>query len=277
MTTLERFSKLSPGWLLELFVAGNLGFLAIDVYVAHAVNSFRSRPEWIPVLFSLVAPLALARGLWINRLRASPRGIAGSIVGYAAIVVGVAGLLFHLSNAFFELQTIKSLVYTAPFAAPLSYVGLGLLLVLNRRIDDRGAEWARWVVFLAMAGFVGNVALSLADHAQNGLFSAVEWVPVISASYASTFLLVALNTKSRSFLWACVGLQLAQIVVGIVGFTLHLRSNLSHGTAPVLDRFLFGAPIFAPLLFADLAVLAAIGLLNSLRVQRDSREPGALT
>lgn len=262
MPTLDWLKRLSPGWLIELFVASNLGFLALDVWLAHAVNSFRSRAEWIPVCFSLAAPLALLPGLWSSGPRKNPRGVLGTVVGWFSVLVGVAGLVFHLDNAFFELQTLKSLVYTAPFAAPLSYVGLGLLLILNRRADDRSDAWARWVVFLAMAGFVGNFGLSLADHAQNGLFSPFEWLAVVSAAYASTFLAVGLFSRHRQFLVICLWLQLLQTFVGIAGFGFHISADLRHATAPLLDRMVFGAPVFAPLLYADLALLASLGLAN---------------
>src|SRR4029453_11454662 len=76
----------------------------------------------------------LARGL----------GLAG---GGGGIAVGVAGVLPHLESAFFEEQTLKNLVYTAPFAAPLAYTGIGFLLLLNRMVDARTVDWARWVIF----------------------------------------------------------------------------------------------------------------------------------
>jgi hypothetical protein len=211
--------------------------------------------------------------LWITRIGQNPRGTLGALVGYLSILVGICGLIYHLGNAFFELQTLKSLVYTAPFAAPLSYVGLGLLLVLNRRSNDQGEEWARWVVFLAMGGFMGNIALSLADHAQNGFFSWAEWIPVVSASYASAFLLFALYSGQRAFLIASLWVQLAQGLVGISGFALHLAANLAHSQFPLRDRIIYGAPLFAPLLFVDLAALATIGLVRCLRLCNDSREP----
>ncbi len=50
-------------WLVEWFAAGNLGFLALDVYLAHSVNEFRHPAEWVPVVFSALAPLLLLPGL----------------------------------------------------------------------------------------------------------------------------------------------------------------------------------------------------------------------
>ena len=262
---LRKIFSLSPGWLVELFVASNLGFLALDVYLAHSINAFRSKAEWIPIVFSLIAPVALIPGLFAGKRRFGWAGIIGSMVGFVSVIVGVSGLVFHLNNAFFELQTLKSLVYTAPFAAPLAYVGVGLLLILNRMVDETQEQWACWVIFLAMAGFVGNFALSLADHAQNGLLSPMEWLPVIAASYAAAFLLVSLLTRSRSFLVGCLWLQLTQVMVGLAGFGLHLQADMSGAAVPLRERMLYRAPVFAPLLFADLAALAALGLAFRLR------------
>src|SRR5262245_64192341 len=58
------------------------------------------------------------------------RGL-GLAVGWGSVAVGIAGMLFHLDSAFFEAQTLKNLVYTAPFAAPLAYAGLGFLILLR--------------------------------------------------------------------------------------------------------------------------------------------------
>ena len=45
---------------LELFVTVNLAFLAFDIYIAHSVNQFRHAAEYIPLYYSIAAPLALA-------------------------------------------------------------------------------------------------------------------------------------------------------------------------------------------------------------------------
>jgi hypothetical protein len=173
----------------------------------------------------------------------------------------VAGLLWHLNADFFQQETIKNLVYTAPFAAPLAYTGLGLLLILNRMVDSRSMEWARWVVLLAAGGFIGNFVLSLADHAQNGFFYPSEWIGVVSAAVAVGFLVAIVVTYDNPRLVTMnVALMVIQIVVGLLGFYLHVRGNLRNQADSLWDTFIYGAPIFAPLLFADLALLAVLGL-----------------
>ncbi len=158
--------------VLDTFVLSNYAFLILDVYLAHLVNRFRHAAEWIPVGFSVAAVLVLAPALLL-RLRGRGPSFAyhaGVVVGYASVAVGLAGVLYHLDSQFFSQWTIQSLVYTAPFAAPVAYAGLGFLLLVNRMVPSRDVEWSQWVVFFAFGGFVGNFGLSLADHAMNGFF-----------------------------------------------------------------------------------------------------------
>ena len=246
------------GWLVEIFALFNLAFLAVDVYMAHSANEFAVELEWVPVVFSAVAPLllipAVVRRTW-------SRGLGwwtGLVVGAGSVLIGVAGMLLHLESTFFVHRTLESLVYAAPFVAPLSYAGIGLLLILNR-IEH--ADWGRWVVFLAFAGFVGNFGLSLLDHAQNGFFDPAEWIPVVAAGFGAAFLGVsAAADRDRTILEWTLGVMGIQVVVGLLGFGLHLAASLGDTGPTLWYKLIYGAPIFAPLLFPNLALLAAIGL-----------------
>ncbi len=189
-------------------------------------------------------------------------------VGWGSVAVGIAGALLHLDSAFFEEQTLKNLVYTAPFAAPLAYTGLGLLLLLNRMIDSRTVDWARWVVLLALGGFAGNFVLALADHAQNGFFRPSEWIGVVASAWAvSSLCAVLVVSDNRPLLRLALAVMGAQVGVGLLGFYLHAMADLRSPSASVWDRFLYGAPLFAPMLFADLAMLAALGIWGVARTQ----------
>src|SRR5690625_7429714 len=67
----------------------------------------------------------------------------GLTIGWASIAIGIAGLLWHLQSTFFRAATLKNLVYSAPFIAPLAYTGIGLLLLTNRTIHHRTRSWNR--------------------------------------------------------------------------------------------------------------------------------------
>jgi len=257
---------------VELFALSNIAFLAVDIFLAHSVNAFHEPAEWAPIAFSLAATPLLALATLLDGLTPSPfsgaapwrRRVArwlGLAVGWGAVAVGVAGLLFHLESQFFKEQTLKNLVYTAPFAAPLAYTGVGLLILLNRMVDARETAWGRWVLLLALGGFVGNFVLTLADHAQNGFHHPTEWLAVGAAAFGVGGLFAALLIfDNRPLLWLCAGLMLVEVVVGVVGAFYHARGNLSSPAPGLWEKFLYGAPAFAPLLFADLALLALLAL-----------------
>ena len=104
-----------------------------------------------------------------------PRGAVwrdlGHLVGWLAVAIGLAGVILHLDSHFFYERTIKSLVYAAPFAAPLAYTGLGLLLVMNRMVAADSREWPLWVLLMALGGFVGNFLFSLTGSCPERLLS----------------------------------------------------------------------------------------------------------
>lgn len=239
------------------------------------MNGFAEPVEWAPIVVSAVAtPLLLPGALGATR---AAFAIIDKVIAWGAIVLGAVGMVFHLESSFFAAETLHNLVYSAPFVAPLSYVGVGLLLLLVRSEEAASPELGRWVVFLALGGFVGNFALSVLDHAQNGFFHPSEWVPVGAAALAIGFLSMVLVRPSRPLLWTSAVTMLVEVVVGIAGFGLHVVANVKHDSAPFLDRFVFGAPAFAPLLFANVALLACIGLWaqSSVAVAPASSSPRA--
>ena len=252
-------------YLLELFAFTNLAFLALDIYVAHMVNAFAYKAEWLPFIFSIVGPILLLPSIIGSDPRAALARWPGLIVGGMSILLGVLGLYFHLESHFFNSQTIASLVYTAPFVAPLAYTGVGFLLLLNRMVEPDSIDWGRWVVILALGGFIGNFLLSLFDHAQNGFFHIEEWIPVLSSAFAVTFLLVLCSgVFQRNYLRWCLGVMGLQFLVGSLGFYYHFSANLVGGSKSAMDNFIYGAPAFAPLLFVNLSLLAALGIWSIL-------------
>jgi hypothetical protein len=250
-----------PQLWAEAFAIVNIGFLTFDIYLAHSVNSFRSRAEFIPLYFSAIAPLFLLLALALRGR--SPRfwKWTGLVIGGAAILVGLTGVILHLESHFFYERTIRSLTYSAPFAAPLAYAGLGFLLVLNRMVDPDTLEWAQWVLLLTLGGFVGNFIFSLTDHAENGFFYPLEWVAVVASAIAVGILTVPLVTRvSREFLNLVAAILLLEAVIGTWGFILHAEGNLRGPSVHPFDNFIYGAPPMAPLLFPNLMVLGMIAV-----------------
>ncbi|HEY2471878.1 MAG TPA: hypothetical protein VGI45_29100 [Terracidiphilus sp.] len=267
----------NPALWVELFVTVNLAILAGDIVIAHSVNHFGKPAEYIPLYVSIAAPIVLVVMIALRWLGGfySPWRDMGYLVSWLSILVGLAGVLYHLESSFFLDRTLKSLTYAAPFAAPLAYTGLGFLLLVNRMVPVRGAEWARWVILLALGGFFGNFVLSLTDHASNGFFARTEWIPVISSAFATGFLIVPLIMRvTRRFLDLCLVVMIAQALVGILGFWFHMQANLVEPGHTLWEKLVNGAPPMAPLLFPNLVGLALMGLWG-LTPHLEETAPGA--
>jgi hypothetical protein len=277
--------SVDPLVLVELFAVANIAFLAVDIGIAHAINAFANRAEWVPVAFSLTATPALLAAMAMGGIRPALAGSEGTgsrgvrrraarrlglAVGAGSVAVGVAGLLLHLESQFFREATLKNLVYTAPFVAPLAYAGVGLLLLLDRMVDARTIEWARWVALLALGGFVGNFVLCVCDHAQNGFFRPEEWVGVVAAAATGVLAAVLSVYDNRPLLGLGFGVMLVQVAVGLLGAYWHVRADLDQLLGTPWQKFLYGAPAFAPLLFADLAALAILALWALARAVPDA-------
>jgi len=248
--------------LVELFVVFNFGGLILDIALAHSENQFRHPAEYVPLYFSIVATVTLAALLPLRRRRPDVWRDVGYLVGWVAIATGLAGVILHLDSQFFYERTIRSLTYAAPFAAPLAYTGLGLVLLVNRIVAPATREWAEWLLLLALGGFAGNFVFSLTDHAMNGFFNPIEWLPVVSSAAAIGFLVVPFMIEvRRPYLLVCAAVLACQAAVGMLGFLLHAAADLRAPGVTLLERILSGAPPMAPLLFPNLVILAALALL----------------
>jgi hypothetical protein len=246
---------------IEVFVLFNFAGLVLDIFLAHSQNQFRRQSEYVPLIFSLVAAMTMTILIVLRPRLPRVWLAAGHVIGWLAIVVGLAGVVLHLDSQFFHDRTIRSLTYAAPFAAPLAYTGLGLLLIANRLVTPNTREWADWMLFLALGGFLGNFVFSLTDHAQNGFFNPFEWLPVVTSALAVGFLLVPFMTRvDVAYLKVCAVVLAGQAVVGLAGFTFHAAADFRQPGASLFEKVLSGAPPMAPLLFPNLVVLGAIAL-----------------
>jgi len=170
-------------------------------------------------------------------------------------------VILHLDSRFFYERTIRSLTYAAPFAAPLAYTGLGLLLIANRLVDPDAREWSEWMLLLALGGFVGNFVFSLTDHAQNGFYHPAEWIPVVASACAIGCLIVPfLVDVLAAYLRLSVAVLAGEALVGLLGFVLHAFADVRQFAPTAFEKILSGAPPMAPLLFVNLSILAAIAV-----------------
>jgi hypothetical protein len=86
-------------------------------------------------------------------------------------------------------------------------------------------------------------------------------ISLAASAFAASFLLIAvIHPQKIWFLKWCVATMVSQVIVGLPGFALHLIANFTGPAANLITNLIYGAPIFAPLLFPNLAILAAIGI-----------------
>jgi hypothetical protein len=136
-----------------------------------------------------------------------------------------------------------------------------LLLIVNRMVDVQSTEWAYWVLLFALGGFFGNFVFSLTDHAVNGFFRPIEWLPVVSSAFAVSFLLVPFVIRvEQRFLLLCAAILILQAMVGVLGFVFHVAADLNGPSLRLFENIVHGAPPFAPLLFPNLVLLSLIAL-----------------
>jgi hypothetical protein len=251
---------------LIAFAAANLVFLLLDVAIAHSAF-YRSRAELIPLFVSGVGgPIALLVAL-VPR-SAWSRGLLW-IAAAAALATGVTGLVLHVGAESLMRPTLQRLVYSAPVVAPLSYTGLGLLLLAAEHAREE-LQRARWVALLTGLGLLGNFALCLVDHAQNGFWAKIEWLSVAAGALGGLAFVTAaamreMRVNERMFLWIVLALMAG---TGVLGAALHLRAVLESTAPSLLQRVQYGAPVFAPLLYVDLAALGAMALLGRVSPSR---------
>ena len=108
---------------------------------------------------------------------------------------------------------------------------------------------------------LGNFILALADHAQNGFFHRTEWIPVYASAVMLGVLVALLSGKSSTgFVFFAAMVVVLHAVVGVLGFVFHGLANFDGVSSSLWDNTVYGAPLFAPLLLANISLLIGISL-----------------
>ena len=263
---------------VELFALSNVAFLAADIALAHAVNAFAHPAEYVPVAFSLVAPAVLVAAMALGGLRAgagrrgrAPAGWrAGSGWPWGGARSRSGSPACYSTSTARSSTSRRSRTWCTPPRSPRRWPTRGsgscssstVWWIRGRSTGHAGSSCSH------SGGFAGNFVLTLADHAQNGFFRPSEWIGVIASAWAvSSLCAVLVVYDNRPLLGLALVVMAAQVGVGMLGFYLHVMADLRSPAGPLWDRILYGAPLFAPLLFADLAMLAALALWAVARTQ----------
>ncbi len=277
---------LSRDQIMLLMAAINEIFLGIDIYLAHNISGTIVPREWIPIIFGPVAGgLLLFAGLVAIKQRPLATLIA-TLVLLGSIIVGLLGAYFHviratLPNAAPEEQfTVRLLVWGPPILGPLMFALTGLLGISAAYVEDppdsgrlrllgnRTLQMpyskTRAYFFIVSLGCLSTVISSVLDHARTHFENDWLWLPTAVGVFATivAFMLGYLNRPHRWDLLIYTASMLLLILVGLVGAVLHIDDNLTTRGTFVAERFIRGAPILAPLLFANMGSLGLFVLLD---------------
>ena len=285
----ERLRRLplSRDQLMLLMAAVNLIFIGLETYLAHVINGTIVPREWIPIIFGPVAGVALLVAGLIALRRRDLAIILANVVLLAAIVVGVLGAYFHVvrgslpSGPIGQRFTLELMVWAPPVLAPMSFALVGILgisaaweedppdsgtLVFfgDRRLHLPYSK-TRAYFFMVSMGILIALVSSVFDHARTGFDNPWLWVPTITGAFGAVVaaLMGALDRLSRNDVLVYAGTMILLILVGVIGAALHVNADLTEQTVIVPERFLRGAPVLAPMLFANMGLLGLLALLPS--------------
>jgi glucan phosphoethanolaminetransferase (alkaline phosphatase superfamily) len=285
---LERLRRvpLTRDQLMLLMAAINALFLAFDHYLAHSISGTIVPREWIPIVFEpLAGGLLLLGGLVALRNRPVAT-VIGTVTLLASMGVGFLGVYFHLVRAILpaapagEQIQLNLLFWAPPILGPifLAFVGMvgisavwiedppdsGVLILLAGRRIRMPYSKTRAYFFLVGMGVLAATLSSVLDHARTHFENPWQWVP-IAAGVLGTVVAVTLGAVEKRRLpdlLTYAGAMLLLMVVGATGAVLHVETNLSVGNSIVLERFIRGAPLMAPLLFANMGLLGLLVLFD---------------
>lgn len=282
----KKLLPLSRDQLMLLMAAINLLFLAIDIYLAHNLNGTIRPREWIPIIFGLSAGiLLLAAGLVAFRWRRAA-SVTASIVLVTSIIVGLLGAYFHVVRAIRpaaplgERITIPLLVWAPPIVGPLIFSLVGLWGVSAAWIEDPADSGAlrflgntrvrlpfsktRAYLFMVSLGTLATLLSSVLDHGRAQFDNPWLWPPIVVGVFCTvvTFGLALIDRPTRVDVGVYFTAMALLIVIGLIGFFLHIQFDLTSQNAIVPERFLRGAPFLAPMLFANMGLVGLISILN---------------
>jgi hypothetical protein len=272
--------------LMLLMAAINQLFLSLDIYLAHHLNGQLSRNEWIPIGFGVIAGVALLLAGLIALRRRPLATILANLIFISSVVVGVLGMYFHISRTSLPGSPISTpeavgiLIFAPPILGPSVFILVAVLgisaawietptdsgrlqLLGNRRVQMPYSK-TRAYFFIVGIGILITLISSVLDHARINFENPWVWLPAMGGIFAAVVAVTlgVIEKPSRTDLMTYTAAMVMLLVMGGVGFLLHLNSNLVAQGTIIIERFLRGSPALAPLLFANMGLLGLLVLLD---------------
>jgi len=286
---LRRIKKLpfTRDQAILLIAAINELFMGLDTYLAHGLNGTIRWNEWIPIVFGSAAGIVLLFAGLLATKKRDLASILATLVFFSSIIVGFLGSYFHLARggiqtygALAERLNISFLIWAPPGMAPLAFVLVGVLGISAAWIEEptNSGELklpgnhklkmpynkTQAYFFLVCFGILVTLVSATLDHGRTGFENPWLWLPLIVPIFGAvvSFLIGLKNIPSHTDLVTFVSAMILMGIVGLIGFILHVQFDLTAGNQIIIERFLRGAPFLAPLLYANMAAMGLIVLLD---------------
>ncbi|MEK6221769.1 MAG: hypothetical protein N2D54_05935 [Chloroflexota bacterium] len=277
---------LSRDQIILLLAAVNEIILGVDIFLAHSISGTIVPYEWIPIIFGpLAGILLLISGIIAMRRRDLATNIA-SLVFVASIIIGVLGTYFHFRRALLQdaqisqIISLDLMINAVPLFGPISFAGVGLLGLSAALVEsppDSGKlrffgggtlrlpySKSSAYYFYVSLGILAALISSVLDHARTGFANPWLWLPTLTGVFAVVVAVVigANSQPTRNDLLTFFYAMLVLMIVGLIGAALHVQTDLTANFKFVQERFLRGAPVLAPLQFANMALLGIVIMLD---------------
>jgi hypothetical protein len=251
----------------------NFFFIGVDVVIAHSQAHF-FRLAVIPIGYSVLAGLAVLGRLILRYNDAARWGFRAMM--WLGVVVGVAGTFFHLAaNATSgEVSLHRLLIEGSPIAAPMAFAGMSSYALVSERY--RGPRRSSKLLVLVGLGFLGAVVAAFLDHGRISFTPSYTLIPLVTGTLAAMACFYvafgrALASETRVLLFVLA----LSVVVGLIGFVLHVLGDLAGTQDIVWARLLYRNPILGPLLFCNLALLGGLSILPESKVESQTPRVGS--
>ncbi len=279
-----RFWLSRDQWFL-LLAALNQVFIALDAYLAHSISGALKPNEWIPVVFGVIAGVGLLASGWVARRNRPLASALATIILVFSVAVGLLGVAFHLNRTALDsglvsLEAVTSLIWAPPVVGPLFFVLIGVLgisaawveappdsgaltLIGSRKVQMPYSKTRAYMLITAIF-IIATLIGSVLDHARIRFEDPWVWLPVSAGlfGFATCMFLGAIKTPSRGDIVVHLTAMLMLLLVGVIGLLLHAEASLTAEGRIVLERFLRGSPLMAPLLFCNVGLMGLLALLD---------------
>lgn len=269
-----------------LMAALNEILLGVDTYLAHSIGGTIRAGEWIPIIFGPVAGILLLVGGLIAMRKRLAANIIASMAMLGSIAVGMLGSYYHLHRAILssapagQQVTALVLIYAPPLLGPLTFALVGILGISAAWIEEPADSGLLRLFgslrvqmplsktrayFLLVALFIlATLLSSVLDHARTNFVNRWLWFPTVVGAFATfvTLAMGAYQKLERGDLFTFAAAMGLMVVVGLVGAALHIERDLTGQGALLVERVIHGAPLMAPLLYANMGALGIVVLLD---------------